>query len=411
MDSNNVEEAILLAWEQKKAGNPEAALAILLPLWNARKEKTMSPDEELAAVSILRDCNLHRGAQRAKLALPYAHEAVRMAQPRSEKHATALRQLGVAQTWLKQFQAARESYVESLAVLNERGVPQDAHTAMTVASLGVLEDAQGNYESAMKFYCEARKIFEHSDLLDHMAHADLLDHMAQCYEKLHIWDQSYVCRKECVAAALAILGPNHQIYVKYLTDFAFFHTKLRQFTTALSLFDDATALIGNVRGENAGLMRSVAKMRTFLASKDFDVVGHPFRMCNKCCKVDKIERNFCSGCCKVWYCNADCQRQDWPLHKEHCGVHVQCTYCGKFGRMDMCRGCSKAWYCGADCQLQHWEAHKADCSVCIVCSQTMEHPKKIQYCSCCKEAKYCGAECQLQHWSEHRKDCTKAKPK
>jgi hypothetical protein len=38
-----------------------------------------------------------------------------------------------------------------------------------------------------------------------------------------------------------------------------------------------------------------------------------------------------------------------------------CATCGQMGKPDKCSGCSKVHYCSAECQKQDWKAHKPNC--------------------------------------------------
>ncbi len=45
----------------------------------------------------------------------------------------------------------------------------------------------------------------------------------------------------------------------------------------------------------------------------------PSLKCNACeeeMPLEKLQR--CSRCMKVYYCNKECQRNDWLIHKEKC---------------------------------------------------------------------------------------------
>ncbi len=39
--------------------------------------------------------------------------------------------------------------------------------------------------------------------------------------------------------------------------------------------------------------------------------------CGACLAVGNKKKK-CSRCSRIWYCNAACQRTDWPRHKEEC---------------------------------------------------------------------------------------------
>jgi len=41
-------------------------------------------------------------------------------------------------------------------------------------------------------------------------------------------------------------------------------------------------------------------------------------ICNYCKLLSNDKLSKCSGCQKVYYCNVDCQKRDWPNHKPSC---------------------------------------------------------------------------------------------
>eukprot|EP00457_Paulinella_chromatophora_P015188 gb/GEZN01015758.1/.p1 GENE.gb/GEZN01015758.1/~~gb/GEZN01015758.1/.p1 ORF type:complete len:138 (+),score=24.71 gb/GEZN01015758.1/:58-471(+) len=44
------------------------------------------------------------------------------------------------------------------------------------------------------------------------------------------------------------------------------------------------------------------------------------RKCNSCSTQTSWEKSRCSRCKRAFYCSVDCQRKDWPAHKENCVV-------------------------------------------------------------------------------------------
>jgi len=92
-------------------------------------------------------------------------------------------------------------------------------------------------------------------------------------------------------------------------------------------------------------------------------------------------RDVCSTCRSVFYCNAECQRRDWPVHQEECrrlesdrayrkareradqGVPLRmlCRVCPGDGVL-CCKGCRSSFYCSQSCQRADWSAHKKECA-------------------------------------------------
>jgi hypothetical protein len=72
----------------------------------------------------------------------------------------------------------------------------------------------------------------------------------------------------------------------------------------------------------------------------------------------------CSRCNAVSYCNTECQRADWPKHKNACTL-VNCQHCEKLEtstKFPTCGRCKQVFYCGEDCQRANWPSHKNLCN-------------------------------------------------
>lgn len=48
-----------------------------------------------------------------------------------------------------------------------------------------------------------------------------------------------------------------------------------------------------------------------------DLSHENFKKCNTC-RIQSTKMKKCSGCEKVYYCNAECQKKDWSNHKKEC---------------------------------------------------------------------------------------------
>ncbi len=74
---------------------------------------------------------------------------------------------------------------------------------------------------------------------------------------------------------------------------------------------------------------------------------------NKNCKLR------CSSCKLIYYCNAECQRKSWIIHKKHCkrDLFCICILCGKDNPKIVCDKCPVK-YCSDKCKSQIEQAHK-----------------------------------------------------
>lgn len=85
------------------------------------------------------------------------------------------------------------------------------------------------------------------------------------------------------------------------------------------------------------------------------------KWCLNCGAKDAKGR--CSKCKSVYFCNADCQKKCWPVHKKHCGrnLFILCINCGKENPSLKCADCPVR-FCSQSCMDKILAPHKEyDC--------------------------------------------------
>jgi hypothetical protein len=95
-------------------------------------------------------------------------------------------------------------------------------------------------------------------------------------------------------------------------------------------------------------------------------VGGSCANCGKHGHDSETERKLliCARCKAIFYCNPECQKEHWPVHKQACKL-VTCQKCGKMEtstKFPKCARCQKVFYCGRDCQSADWVDHKNSCN-------------------------------------------------
>ena len=87
--------------------------------------------------------------------------------------------------------------------------------------------------------------------------------------------------------------------------------------------------------------------------------------CASCGKYIQQKRMFCGKCKTAAYCDEDCQKKHWAVHREQCGAEA-CAACGKIPEKPMkCGRCKSVTYCSKEHQTRHWkQEHKKECKVC-----------------------------------------------
>ncbi len=89
------------------------------------------------------------------------------------------------------------------------------------------------------------------------------------------------------------------------------------------------------------------------------------KWCLYCDNKSKVEQR-CSICKTVYFCNAECQRKAWQLHKNHCrrDLFTLCAACGvptPGGGPYNCRSCPVR-FCSEKCEKQIGSPHREiDC--------------------------------------------------
>jgi hypothetical protein len=104
--------------------------------------------------------------------------------------------------------------------------------------------------------------------------------------------------------------------------------------------------------------------RMYGDSKEINFVPTYDKWCLYCDNKSATKR--CKGCKTVYFCNADCQKKAWPIHKKHCkrNLFTICASCGEQLNQDeklTCDGCPVSW-CSEYCKNKIYEPHKdIDC--------------------------------------------------
>lgn len=106
-----------------------------------------------------------------------------------------------------------------------------------------------------------------------------------------------------------------------------------------------------------------------------------FRLCAHChVHIDRrplLEKDtdflICSQCKRIAFCSEKCNDDHWAVHREECGKHldskhrinftssISCGYCFRDNAEKQCTRCHKARYCNVECQKKHWKVHKESC--------------------------------------------------
>lgn len=96
-------------------------------------------------------------------------------------------------------------------------------------------------------------------------------------------------------------------------------------------------------------------------AKVFNFVPMYDTWCLACDSKDAKQR--CSKCKSVWFCDRNCQKRAWQIHKRHCGrnLFINCALCGTDTNYFKCDKCPVK-FCSENCKSKLYATHKEiDC--------------------------------------------------
>lgn len=350
--------------EAMLASNYQIAIDVLAPILDsAALKKQLSMEELCGAEMIAADCYSH--LQQFDLALVHAQRSTKLARRkhgfRSQEYAMGLWMIGIIQRERKMIAAARKAITEAISIMKD-SEDKLKYGGLLCESICCDQDC-GMYAEALATCGEAIIVLdEHTDS---EYYSDVLNASAICYHKLKQWPEAFRLYMSAAEAARDNLGQIHCKHATVRTNMALFLRDMKQYELALKWFDQVLAITEELYDEQdpcyLRVLADIAETKQLIAIADRGSinVGHDFRMCNWCSTISD--------------------------------------------RVNTCP-CVRAWYCDAECQLNDWPAHKPNCNVCMVCDKFLD---TVLRCSRCKRGKYCGPECSKADWLEHKKDCVK----
>ena len=270
---------------------------------------------------------------------------------------------------------AREAIHENMRIhklLNGRG--EDYSNGLRILA-GISYD-EHKFEKALEEILEARSLLppEDSDILSNALSLHCVILVA-----LNRYQDALLICKEGLALSRRFYGSNHPMYANACMDAAHLYAKLNQMTHAIDLAQQSLAIHTKLKGSSH---RTTEKVRHHLASYQKaladpgvkkKLVLTKDRMCNieGCNKIeDFMDR--CMSCGTHYLCKehkelidehvAVCPKFSDVLPEEKkLDTIVKCRRCRKESKLMKCAVCESVWYCGAQCQKDDWKRHKVFC--------------------------------------------------
>lgn len=119
----------------------------------------------------------------------------------------------------------------------------------------------------------------------------------------------------------------------------------------------------------------------FVDEKDLQQKNSHHKGCRQCGTSCNQK---CGDCAAVRYCSKKCQKKNWPLHREHCGIAAEallywtpflrngeCAQCAERiqAKSFLCTHCQCEVYCSKKCSVAHKKTHKQFCEFVKNCKQ------------------------------------------
>ena len=288
---------------------------------------------------------------------------------------TLLRRRADALRTLGRLNDARTAILESLRI-DELVSGRGDYYVAGLHSLAVICRREGDFGAGLKHIQEARSCVsaENLNLL-----ANVLNMEAILLEDLGRYQEALIAGEKEVELSLRLYGPNHPDYATSLSNMAHLYSELKQMQPAVDLATKALAIYvitfgpSHPRTQNA--QNQLVKYRRALTDPVLknELAPTKNRMCNiDGCHTVKENMNRCSKCKSFYLCEE---------HKDKTNDHVvvcpkfpdvlpdekklkkivKCRRCRKETKLMKCAVCESVWYCGAQCQKDDWKRHKLFC--------------------------------------------------
>ena len=295
--------------------------------------------------------------------------------PESSTMTTLLRRRADALRELKRFAQARTVVLESMRIAELVSGRGDDYAA-GLNSLAAICRSEGDFDAGLKHIQEARSFVS----ADNFSLLGLILNLeATLLERLERYQEALLVREKQTDICLRVDGPNHPNYATSFMNTAYLYAELKQISLAVDLMTKALAIFmktfgashpstQQARNELANFQRALIDpaLKNQLASKSD-------RMCNidGCNTVEK-SMNRCLKCLSFYLCKKHegeinehvvvCPKfPDVLPDEERVAKIVKCRRCRKETKLMKCSVCESVWYCGAQCQKEDWKRHKLFC--------------------------------------------------
>ena len=276
---------------------------------------------------------------------------------------------------LRRFTKAKVAAFESMRIA-ELVSGRGNDYAGGLKSLADICYTEGDFAAGLKYIQEAHS-FASADNFSLLGSAMNLE--AMLLMELERYQEALVVREKHMEISLREYGQNHPQYAIGLFNTAQLYSKLKQMQPAADLASEAVAIFMKAFGpshpstQNAQIQ--LADIQKALTDPEMNKMLVPTK--NRMCNIDgchAVEESMerCLACKAHYLCKdhtkrinehvSVCPKFGDVLPDEKKGAKiVKCRRCRKETKLMKCAVCESVWYCGAQCQKEDWKRHKVFC--------------------------------------------------
>ena len=294
----------------------------------------------------------------------------------SSKMATLLNKRADALMNLRRFEEAESATSASLKI-TEKLCGRGEDYANGLETLAGILFEEGKYEMSLKRIEEDRSLMKLESNPRLLAiilslHALVLTEMKQ-------FQKAVLAREEELALSLKISGPNHPEYASSLRNAAVLYAELKQMDRAVELMTKSLAIRTKTFGPSHPLTQEArndhaACQRALIDPElKMQMASDSHRVCSiDGCNIVQNKMNRCLKCLSFYMCKDHeklihehvvvCQKfPDVLPDEEELKKILKCRRCRRESKLMKCSVCEAVWYCGAQCQKEDWKRHKVFC--------------------------------------------------
>ena len=272
------------------------------------------------------------------------------------------------------FEEARKSALESLTIF-EKALGRGVSYGSGLYVLADISFAEKKYEAALKIACDAISYTRENTHV----FGELLTMQSNCLEKLERYEEALEKGMHCLSQSIRMNGPEHPDTAIVYHNLAMIYGKLKHFAKSVAMLSQCLAIhkkcLGVTNPETIRIAYTLEMYQRALVDPEMqkNLASKSDRMCSVSgCNIVKKYLNRCMSCLSFYVCKehegkinehvVTCSKFPDLLPDEKKGkAIVKCRRCRKETKLMKCGKCGNVWYCGAQCQKEDWKRHKLFC--------------------------------------------------